>query len=125
MKRTLLALILMTALVGPVLAGDAPVQEVQLRVTGLEWLEMSVGEKTDEIIKSMLVMTQHGVPLGRTPNDYYKAVQQKLNQQPALYGSLLTDILAAEVYDKEPSCREALDNLRPQPKPRIQKIEMH
>jgi hypothetical protein len=81
-------------------------------VTGLEWLQMSIGERTDSILYSMYVLTQHGVELAKTGNDYYNAVEEKLKLNPDLYHKDLTNILASIVYETEPGSREVLDQWR-------------
>ncbi len=92
-------------------------------VTGLEWLEMSAGERLDQILMSMYILTHNGVELSQSPDDYDRALEENLVHHPDLYSKSLTDILALIVYDKESQTRPALDKARK--KPEIKQIEMH
>lgn len=80
--------------------------------TGLEWLQMSIGDRTEAILFSMYVLTQHGVDLAKTGNDYYNAVEEKLKLNPDLYHKDITNILASVVYETEPETRQTLDQWR-------------
>lgn len=81
-------------------------------VTGLQWLEMSAGNKMDRIRMSMAVLGVHGVGLKHTANDYYNDVSQKLRFQPSLFNDELTEILALVASEKEPSTKTALEKYR-------------
>lgn len=80
--------------------------------TGIEWLEHSMGERINDIIASMTLLNQSGVPLAQTPEDYYDAIDKKLRRNPSLYELDLTELLADYVYEKEPVAREALDRTK-------------
>ena len=86
--------------------------EVHKDVTGLEWLELSIGERMDQLLASMLVLTQHGVPLRQALNDYYNLVDERLKKNPGYYGMELTNLLAQAVYENEEGTRGALDKYR-------------
>ena len=60
----------------------------------------------------MSVISNQGVRLERTPNDYCNTVQEKLRAHPDLYQDSVTNILAQAVYEKEPGAREALDKVK-------------
>ncbi len=71
-----------------------------------------MGERINDIIASMTLLNQSGVPLAGTPEDYYDAIDKTLRRNPALYEADLTELLADHVYLKEPVAKEALDRLR-------------
>jgi hypothetical protein len=81
-------------------------------VSGLQWLQMSLGEQTDQIEISMTVLVKNGVELTNTRRDYLNKVQQRLISKPELYEKNIIDILALIVYEEEPLARNALDALR-------------
>jgi hypothetical protein len=96
-----------------VLLGAAPKKNVPLRdVSGLEWLEMSVGERTDQIVASMLKLAQEGIPLANPPDEYYRAVHFAVRRDPSYNRVPVTTILALEAYENEPEARPAIDALR-------------
>ena len=99
-------------LIGSFVAVFAYAAMPQQNVTGLEWLQMSMGERMDSLLASMVVLDKSGVKLKRAPNDYYDAVRESLKAAPDLYSSDLTNILASIVYAKEPDTRPALEKLR-------------
>ncbi|MGH7198938.1 MAG: hypothetical protein ACREH5_09410 [Candidatus Omnitrophota bacterium] len=66
-------------------------------VTGLEWLQMSIGERMDQLVMSLYVLEKYGYTVTKSPNDYYNALEGKLKLDPALYSRKLTNILAAIV----------------------------
>lgn len=84
-------------------------------VTGLEWLQMALGERQDHILASMFILKQHGVDLRKSLNDYFNVLEEKLHSIPGLYNTDLTQILASLVYEKEPRNRQALDKYRNKP----------
>jgi len=92
-------------------------------IPGLEWLQMAMDEKQDQILASMYVLNQYGVTLHKSPNYYYNLIEEKLSANPNLYNTNLTDILSTIVYEKEPETREALNRILK--KPDIKKIEAH
>lgn len=69
-------------------------------VTGLEWLQLSIGERMDQVVMSLYVLEKYGYTVTRSPNDYYNAVEIKLKVDPGLYSKKLTNILAS-VLGKE------------------------
>jgi hypothetical protein len=81
-------------------------------IKGLDWLQLSLGERMEYILASMLIMTRHGVEFGKSINDYHDAVAEKLRTHPDLYYTDVTNILASIVYEWEPGTRVALDKLR-------------
>jgi hypothetical protein len=103
--------------------GFASSQMLNKKVTGLEWLQMSLGERRDYVRLSMVVLDKQDVPLSHTLLEYFNAIEQKLLHDPDYYGTDITNILALIVYETEPETREALDRMRK--KPKVQKIEMH
>ena len=84
----------------------------QKDATGLEWLQLSMGERAEYILMSMAALTQSGVELGKSPSDYCDAVEEKLRLNPNLYSGGVTDILASVVYEGEPGSRTVLDKIR-------------
>lgn len=70
-------------------------------VTGLEWLEMSIGERMDQVVMSLYVLEKYGYTITESPNDYYNKVENKLKLDPALYSKKLTNILATVVSKGE------------------------
>ena len=81
-------------------------------VAGIEWLQMSLGDRMDAILASMTLLTKNGVPLDGSPNDYYNMVDEKLRNDPSYYNVTVTQILANIIYGKEAQAREALDKLK-------------
>ena len=84
-------------------------------VTGMEWIELSMGERMDYILASMTVLDRHGVKIKKSMNDYYNAVSDKLRTHPQFYEAKITDILASIIYEKDPSARARLDQFRNEP----------
>lgn len=117
-------LLLLTILLGLLLPGLAYAQKDSSAVqskpynetTGLEWLEMSAGDRVENLLAAMLLLNKNGVKLNYTPDHYYDAVYQNLQRDPALYSSSVANVLANDVYEKEAQSREALDKLKNQPK---------
>ena len=64
-------------------------------VTGLEWLQMSIGERMDQVVMSLYVLEKYGFTVTASPNDYYNQVESKLKLDQNLYSKKLTNILAA------------------------------
>ena len=84
-------------------------------VSGLEWFELSIGERMDHILASMSVLSHQGVPIKKSMNDYYNAVSEKLRTDPGLYETKITNILASIIYEKDPESRAKLDQFRNNP----------
>lgn len=83
-------------------------------VTGLEWLQLSAYERGEHVLRSMAILSRSGAELAGTADRYYDALHERLRRNPAQYGSTLTSLLAALVYETEPSNRAALGgHLRP------------
>ena len=78
-------------------------------VTGLEWLESSLRERTESLARSMLILQEQGVSFERTPVEYYADTHTWLRHHPADYETALTRIVARCVYEKEPGQRRALE----------------
>ena len=97
---------------------ESPVDQKRVynETTGLEWLEMSAGDRVENLIAAMLLLDKNGVKLSYAPDHYYDTLYQKLQRDPALYSSSVTNILADDVYEKEPLSRESLDKLKNRPK---------
>jgi hypothetical protein len=66
-------------------------------VTGLEWLQLSIGERMDQVMMSLYVLEKYGYTVTESPNDYYNEVERRLKLDPGLYPKKLTNILAAIV----------------------------
>ena len=94
--------------IGPEIKPDG----VKIDTTGLEWLQMSMGERKDSVILSMAVLEKNGIALGRSPLDYMDLIKEKLMRNHELYEQTITNVLAGIVYEKEPDSREILDALR-------------
>lgn len=108
MRRALAAAFLAALVFAPgASAKDAPLIENR-DVSGLEWLEMSAGRRLDHVVRSMKILADAGVTMGRTPNDYYNGVHERLRRDPSLYESTVTDILAGYVSARDPKAREVL-----------------
>ena len=80
-----------------------PEQVVLKEATGLEWLQMSMGQRQDCVLSSMYVLSKEGMTLGKSLGEYYDAVGNKLRLNPNLYSESITDILASIVHEKEPA----------------------
>ncbi len=85
---------------------------IKTNATGLQWLQMSGGDRLECLIASMVILTNYGVRLERSPNDYYDVVGDKLRLNSSYYSANVTNILASIVYEQEPGNREALDRTR-------------
>ena len=81
-------------------------------VTGLEWMELSAGERVEYLLAAMYLLNKNGVEFSGTEDRYYDAIYKKLQSDPGLYTSQLEDILANTIYEKEPKTRSALDQFR-------------
>lgn len=97
-----------------VLTGAAPKEKPGpfRDVSGIEWLQMSVGARTDHVVAAMLKLAEEGVPLAYAPDEYYRAVHEKVRRNPSLYGASVSSIVAMHAYDREPEARPAIDSLR-------------
>ena len=83
-------------------------QEVQ----GLEWMEMSAGERMDHLMATMYLLNKNGVELSYEPEHYYDALYRKIQRDPSLNTSSIANILANCIYEKEYASRPALDLLK-------------
>ena len=81
-------------------------------VTGLQWLQLSAGQRMDHVRMSMAVLDYYGIKLKNTANDYYNAVSEKLRTTPQYYRLPLTDILAEVVSKIDPAAKRALEKHR-------------
>ena len=81
--------------------GEPSDPALEKNATGLEWLQMSMGERMDCILFSMYVLTKSGEQINKAPNDYYDAVGEKLRLDPNLYSETITSILASIVKKRE------------------------
>lgn len=78
-------------------------------VTGIDWLQSSLRERSEHVMASMVRLNMRGVDLHKTQNDYCNAIEEKLISDPNLYAMNLTDILVQVVREKEPWARAGLD----------------
>jgi hypothetical protein len=108
MKRWIAAFLWAGAVASPCVAAAEPVQEV----TGIEWLQMSMTERMEQILLSMAILAQSGVQSRRTPLECYDLVHDAVRRGPAQHGRRLSRILADKLYDTEPAVRLSLDRLR-------------
>lgn len=92
-------------------AADKPKEPVRIP-SGIEWLSGSMGERFDQVIAAMAILSQSEVNLEKTPADYYTALEKRLKRTPAENQRILTQILADIVYETEPRSRLVLDKLR-------------
>ena len=84
-------------------------------VSGMDWFELSLGERMDHILASMSILSHQGVPIKKSMNDYYNAVSEKLRTDPSLYETKITNILASIIYEKDPESRAKIDQFRNKP----------
>jgi len=82
-------------------------------VTGLQWLQMSMSDRKDELVASLYLLSKNGVELKASVSDYYNGIEAKLRVNPGFYSSELTSILANYVYETEPESRPVLDKFKP------------
>lgn len=94
-------LLILSCLVSSNLSAEPLDPALDKNATGLEWLQMSMGERMDCILFSMFVLSKNGYPMNKTPNDYYDAVGEKLRLNPNLYSENITSILASIVNKRE------------------------
>ena len=94
------------------LAGEARSKVPIQTPTGLEWLEKSMGERLNDVIASMTLLHQSEVPMARTPEDYYDAIDKLLRRNPALYEKDFTELLADYLYKNEPAAKAVLDRMK-------------
>ncbi len=85
-----------------------PVREV----SGLQWLQLSVGKRFEQVLISMRLIANSGVSLDEAPSTYYDAIYETVKRDPTLYESPVTQILARYLYENRPELRPALDKLR-------------
>ena len=81
-------------------------------VTGLEWLQMSAGERVENLLAVMYLLNKNGVEFIYEEGHYYDAIYQKIQREPRVYSSTLADILASYLYEKEPKTRPVLDRFK-------------
>ncbi len=81
-------------------------------ITGLEWMELSAGQKMERIRMSMAVLGYHKVFLKDSANAYYNAVSQAIRANPAYYSMDLTQVLAAAASEKDGEVRAALEQYK-------------
>lgn len=112
MKKKFLSIFLTAFLGVSGYAAEKSSQAIVRTPTGLEWLERSMGERLNDVVVSMTLLNQSGVPLAQAPEDYYDAIDTRLRRNPAFYTTDLTELLANHLYEKEPAAREALDHLK-------------
>ena len=95
----------------------APAEDIAhyQEITGLEWMQMSGGDRMDNVMAAMFLLSKNGVPINKAPDFYYDVLYQKIQRDPAQYALKITNILANCVYEKEPGSRNALDGLRGRP----------
>lgn len=104
------------------LLAQVDIQKTQ-RLTGKDWLLMSDPEKVVHALTAIETLQVKGVPFGKSPNDYIKAINNRLVDTPGLASADVTSILASIIYETEPASRETLDQIKK--KPEVKKIEMH
>ena len=121
--RPLLLILLVVLTISSIGFAETPQVDPAKQVSGLEWLQMSAGERANYVLASMYILHGNGIALNKSPDEYYNAIEEKLTSSPGLYSANLTNILASIVYEKEPGARESLDQFRK--KPEVKKIEMH
>ena len=97
--------------------------EVIYEVTGLEWLEMSMGQRMDQVLASMMALRQRGLEPSRDLNDYYNELSEALKMNPSLYSMSLTEILEQNIRQKESTRRKVLASV--EKKPDFRKIATH
>lgn len=81
-------------------------------ITGLEWLNLTIGDRQQYVFIAMKVLDKNGVPLSNTVLDYYNEIERAIKLKPENYSRSITSILASVVYDSEPGSRAALDKRR-------------
>ncbi len=114
-KEILLGLSLVLLCSNPLWAASKPENAEPVRTpTGLEWLQKSIGGRFDDVVASMALLHQNGVPMRLGPYDYCTVVQKEIRKNPSLNDTELTAILADYLYRKEPEARPFLDGLKGQ-----------
>lgn len=84
------------------------------RLSGYDWLELSIGDRNDAIVSALIDLTKNGVKPQRSPNDYYDEAEKRLIQDPNFGNETLESVLTAIIYDGEPANRTVLDKLKNQ-----------
>ena len=112
MKRIFVLILLLLCVPTGVIAADKELPPVHQDVKGMEWLELPIGSRLNELTAAMFVLSSHGVKLHWQLNDYYQAINETLRRHPELMDSRLSDIVANYVYEHEKDSRPALDALR-------------
>lgn len=109
MRRRLVCIFALLALLG-VGAKNKDKEPPPLReATGLEWLQMSVGERNAQILASMMRLTKAGVAFTDPLDEYYRAVYDAVRRDASLYETPVTQIVARHARRREPKARPALD----------------
>ncbi len=81
-------------------------------VSGRAWLAMSSEEKESAVVHSMADLSERGIVFSRRPEEYGADVEQILKTNPSRQSELLTNLLAAVLYETEPESRAALEGFR-------------
>lgn len=101
MKKVLVLLTIL-AFTTSAYAKEKPETVILRDIRGLEWLQSSFGDRRAHIASSMIVLSQRGVPLHRSPDEYASAVSNKLTVDPSKYSSTVTEILATIAQEDGP-----------------------
>jgi hypothetical protein len=99
----LFAIFALLAVPAAVFAKEKKVEDPQpLReLTGIEWMELSIGQRHDHLAWSMFVLGKKGIVFAKTPNEYYHAVYKRLRADMSNYEVGITTILAEYVGETE------------------------
>ena len=111
MKKTIFLVFLLTLS----LVSSAPAVPIQFdaeTITGKDWLSLSRLEKGVFIFNAVQALKAYGVPLNKTPGKYTSWMDKEVTRDPRALDIKATNILAVVIYQREPQCRQALDQLR-------------
>lgn len=109
-KRPLLAAVTLVSFAWVALAFAA--EPVPVDVKGIDWLQMSIGDRREQVFLSMAVLGKNQVPMQGDLYSYYNALLGRIEHDPGQYQRRLTWILADYVYENEPASRPIIDSLR-------------
>ena len=91
-------------------ASIAATQVPEKPVLGKDWLLMSHAEKVTYISSAIDRLQRHGVPFGKSPDQYLEAMNQ-LSDSPKMLSADATNMLTSYVYETEPASRQAFEKL--------------
>lgn len=79
---------------------------------GLDWTQMSLGQKQDFVYRGIGALERQGVSLLKSPSYYIEALDKVLTIDPDLKKEYLDNLFVFCVHESEPHTRKALNEIR-------------